>query len=191
MSSGPRTRWVRMSGLRFRWRSLGPVGGAPADRGHGRRRLERRQHNSPTAAGLGVCCAACRPHGAAPRDGTPRMRPTASGAAKPPGEGPGGRAERCPAIVAVRPRPPAGDARGHGEAVTSAIGAAALLAAGRYAIFHAGIEVGVERWAVEPAADGGAVARGEQVLAAPHPLASELDWRARLTREGRIDGLEI
>jgi len=75
--------------------------------------------------------------------------------------------------------------------MTATIGAASLLAAGRYAIFHAGIEVGEERWSVEPAADGGAVARGEQVLVAPHPLASELDWRAKLTREGRVEGLEV
>src|SRR6266511_4444167 len=75
--------------------------------------------------------------------------------------------------------------------VTATIGAASLVAAGRYAIFHAGIETGEERWSVVPAADGGAVARGEQVLTAPHPLASELEWRARLTPEGRISALEM
>jgi len=75
--------------------------------------------------------------------------------------------------------------------VTATIGAASLVAAGRYAIFHAGIEAGEERWSVVAAPDGGAVARGEQVLAAPHPLASELEWRARLTPEGRISALEM
>src|SRR5262249_20333282 len=41
--------------------------------------------------------------------------------------------------------------------VSTMIGAAALLASGRYAIFHTGIEVGEERWSVEPTGDGGAV----------------------------------
>jgi hypothetical protein len=81
--------------------------------------------------------------------------------------------------------------------MTTTLGAAALLASGRYAIFHAGIEVGEERWSVEPAAPdsagypGGAIARGEQVLAPPHPLPSELEWRARLSPEGRITALEM
>jgi hypothetical protein len=44
---------------------------------------------------------------------------------------------------------------------------------------------------VVAAPDGGAIARGEQVLASPHPHASELDWRARLTPEGRIAALEM
>jgi len=76
-------------------------------------------------------------------------------------------------------------------AVTTTLGVAALLASGRYAIFHAGIEVGEERWSIEAAPEGGAIARAEQVLAAPHPLASELEWRARLTPDGRIAGLEM
>jgi hypothetical protein len=75
--------------------------------------------------------------------------------------------------------------------VTATLGAAALLASGRYAIFHAGIETGQERWSIEPAAEGGVIAHGEQVLVAPHPLASELDWRARITPEGRIASLEM
>jgi hypothetical protein len=62
-------------------------------------------------------------------------------------------------------------------AVTTTLGVAALLASGRYAIYHAGIEVGEERWSIEAAPEGGAIARAEQVLAAPHPLASELEWR--------------
>jgi hypothetical protein len=71
------------------------------------------------------------------------------------------------------------------------LGAGAMLAAGRYVIYHAGVESGEERWSVEPADDGGAVARGEQVLLAPHPFASDLEWRVRLTPEGRIRSLEV
>lgn len=69
-------------------------------------------------------------------------------------------------------------------------GAVSLVAAGRYAIYHLGAEAGEERWSVEPAADGGVVARGEQVLAAPHPLPCELEWRARLSPDGRLEELE-
>ena len=75
--------------------------------------------------------------------------------------------------------------------MTTTIGAAALLASGRYAIFHAGVEVGEERWSVEPSTDGGAVARGEQALGTPHPMPSELEWRARLSPDGRITALEM
>ncbi len=71
------------------------------------------------------------------------------------------------------------------------VGAASLVAAGRYVIFHAGAEAGEERWSVEPLADGGAVARGEQVLRAPHPMPCELEWRAQLSSEGRITSLEV
>jgi len=70
------------------------------------------------------------------------------------------------------------------------VGATSLVASGRYLVFHAGAEAGEERWSVEPLADGGAVARGEQVLRAPHPIPSELEWRARLSSEGRILSLE-
>ena len=70
------------------------------------------------------------------------------------------------------------------------VGAAAMVAAGRYVVFHAGVEAGEERWSVEPLADGGAVARGEQVLRAPHPMPCELEWRARLSPEGRVTSLE-
>lgn len=70
------------------------------------------------------------------------------------------------------------------------IGAASLLATGSYRIFHAGEEVGEERWSVTPGPDGGAIARGEQVLLAPHPLPSMLEWRARLSPLGRVTALE-
>src|SRR5690242_9487043 len=70
------------------------------------------------------------------------------------------------------------------------IGAASLLAIGRYAIFHGGEEVGEERWSVEPSSDGGAVARGDQVVLAPHPMPSMLEWRARLSPLGRVTAIE-
>jgi hypothetical protein len=70
------------------------------------------------------------------------------------------------------------------------IGAASLVASGRYAIFHGGEEVGEERWSVTPAIDGGAVARGDQVLLSPHPLPSMLEWRARLSPLGRVTAIE-
>ncbi len=96
-----------------------------------------------------------------------------------------------PAPPASRTRSPAGAAPRPGARPVPAMGAAALLATGRYAIFHAGVEAGEERWSVEPAADGGAVARGEQVLRSPHPFASDLEWRARLSPEGRVRSLEV
>ncbi len=74
--------------------------------------------------------------------------------------------------------------------MTGTIGAASLVAIGRYAIFHAGEPAGEERWSVTSAPDGGAVARGEQVLSSPHPLPSELEWRARLSPLGRITAIE-
>ena len=77
-----------------------------------------------------------------------------------------------------------------GAGMSALLGAAALVASGRYVLFHAGAEVGEERWSVEPLAGGGAVARGEQVLRVPHPLPSELEWRARLSPEGRVESLE-
>jgi len=89
------------------------------------------------------------------------------------------------------PDPGNGARRSPEPTVTTSIGAAALLASGRYAIFHAGFESGEERWSIEAAAEGGAIARGEQVLVAPHPLASELSWRARLSPDGRIAALEM
>jgi len=74
--------------------------------------------------------------------------------------------------------------------VSITIGAAALTASGRYLIFHEGIEAGEEVWSIEPADDGGAVARGEQRHVPPHPMPSELEWRARLTPAGRLASLE-
>jgi hypothetical protein len=75
--------------------------------------------------------------------------------------------------------------------VSPALGAASLAATGRYVIRHAGQDLGEERWSIEPMADGGAVARGEQSLAAPHPVAGDWTWRAELDPQGRIATLEI
>lgn len=75
--------------------------------------------------------------------------------------------------------------------MSTSTGAVSLVAAGRYAIYHLGAETGEERWSVEPAAGGGVVARGEQVLVAPHPMPSELEWRALLSSEGRLVELEM
>jgi len=66
----------------------------------------------------------------------------------------------------------------------------ALIAAGRYAVFHGGHECGAERWQIE-SASGGLVASGEHVLEAPHPFPSRQEWRATLTRGWRLTGLEI
>jgi hypothetical protein len=79
----------------------------------------------------------------------------------------------------------------HGVRVSGASGIAALVAAGRYAIHHHGAEAGEELWSIEALPEGGAIAHGEQVLVAPHPLPSELEWRARLSPTGRIETLEV
>jgi len=64
------------------------------------------------------------------------------------------------------------------------------MAAGRYALFHAGRECGSERWRLESVPDG-YVVTGEQELVAPHPIPSRQEYRATLTREWRLTGLEI
>jgi hypothetical protein len=61
---------------------------------------------------------------------------------------------------------------------------------GRYAIHFAGRPCGEERWAIERS-DEGEVATGEQVTQAPFPFPSTLEWRATLTREARLAGLEL
>ncbi|MFM8558629.1 MAG: hypothetical protein ACKOC6_03305, partial [bacterium] len=75
--------------------------------------------------------------------------------------------------------------------MSGASGIAALVAAGRYAIHHHGAEAGEELWSIEALPEGGAIAHGEQVLVAPHPLPSELEWRARLSPTGCIETLEV
>jgi hypothetical protein len=62
--------------------------------------------------------------------------------------------------------------------------------AGRYALFHAGEECGVERWRIE-AQGSRLVATGEQETVPPHPFPSRHQYRATLTRDWRITGLEV
>jgi hypothetical protein len=64
------------------------------------------------------------------------------------------------------------------------------LASGRYLIFHAGRECGEERWEVRRVEDG-FVVTGEQQLAPPHPYPCHQEWRATLSRQWRLTGLEI
>jgi len=65
-----------------------------------------------------------------------------------------------------------------------------LVAAGRYAIFHAGRECGVERWRIESVAHG-LIATGEQHVGAPHPFPNTSEYRVTLTDTMRPTGLEI
>jgi len=67
---------------------------------------------------------------------------------------------------------------------------AQVVASGRYAIFFNGRECGEERWRLESTADGW-IATGEQVTVAPHPFPNRHEYRATLTREWRLRGLDI
>jgi hypothetical protein len=64
------------------------------------------------------------------------------------------------------------------------------LLSGRYVLFHAGVECGEERWRIEQTEDG-LVVTGEQEMGPPHPLPNRHQYRATLTREWRITGLEV
>jgi hypothetical protein len=64
------------------------------------------------------------------------------------------------------------------------------VASGRYALFHAGSACGEERWQLESTSEG-YVITGDQELVAPHPFPSRQEYRATLTREWRLTGLEI
>ena len=64
------------------------------------------------------------------------------------------------------------------------------LIAGRYLLYHAGVECGEERWRIE-GTETGMVAIGEQWTVSPHPIPSRHAWRATLTPEWRITGLEV
>jgi hypothetical protein len=61
---------------------------------------------------------------------------------------------------------------------------------GRYVIHHDGIECGEERWSIERD-EHGEVATGEQETRPPFPFPSTLEWRATLSSEGRLGGIEL
>ena len=61
---------------------------------------------------------------------------------------------------------------------------------GRYALYHAGVECGMERWRIEATGEG-LVVNGEQELVPPHPFPNRHEYRATLTRDWRITGLEV
>jgi len=75
---------------------------------------------------------------------------------------------------------------------STAVGAraSAVVASGRYALFFGGDECGVEHWRLESGPDG-YVITGDQELIAPHPIPSRQEYRATLTREWRLTGVEI
>ena len=62
--------------------------------------------------------------------------------------------------------------------------------AGRYIQYHGGRECGEERWSIE-ATPGALVVRGESVMVAPHPLPNRQEYRATLTHDWRLTGLEV
>lgn len=62
--------------------------------------------------------------------------------------------------------------------------------AGRYALHSMGRECGSERWRLE-VVPSGYVITGDQELVAPHPFPNRQEYRATLTREWRLTGLEI
>lgn len=64
------------------------------------------------------------------------------------------------------------------------------LLAGRYVLFHGGMECGEERWRIDDAGHG-LVVTGEQELVPPHPVPNRHEYRATLSREWRIRGLEV
>ena len=78
----------------------------------------------------------------------------------------------------------------HPVSETDLATAPALIAAGRYVAFHAGRECGEERWRIESSATG-IIATGEHLLESPHPFPNRQEWRATLTPDWRVTGLEI
>lgn len=65
-----------------------------------------------------------------------------------------------------------------------------VLASGRYQMFTGGRESGEERWRLS-STPGGYVVTGEQTTEPPHPYPSRQEYRATLTRDWRLTGLEI
>ncbi|MEO5989443.1 MAG: hypothetical protein ABIU54_09390 [Candidatus Eisenbacteria bacterium] len=62
---------------------------------------------------------------------------------------------------------------------------------GRYELFFADQACGEERFDVIPTSEGGSVVTGEQTLEAPHPLAGQQRFRATVSPEGRVLGVEV
>jgi hypothetical protein len=65
-----------------------------------------------------------------------------------------------------------------------------LVAAGRYAVFHAGIECGEERWQIEHTGDR-LIVTGTHELVSPHPFPNRQEYRVTLTPTWRPLGLEV
>lgn len=65
-----------------------------------------------------------------------------------------------------------------------------IVAGGRYAIFHSGVECGEERWQVEVAPEG-VIVTGVQEMVAPHPFPNRQEWRAAFDDDWRPAGLEV
>ena len=61
---------------------------------------------------------------------------------------------------------------------------------GRYAIFHAGIECGEDRWQIEHAGER-LIVTGEQQMVAPHPFPNRQQYRATLSDAWRPTSLEV
>ena len=61
---------------------------------------------------------------------------------------------------------------------------------GRYVLFHDGEICGEERWRIE-ATDDRLVVTGEQETIPPHPFPNRHEYRATLSPDWRIEGLEV
>lgn len=85
---------------------------------------------------------------------------------------------------------PPPEARERGTSMTSGT-AAGPRSIGRYELYFAGKICGEERFEILTAADGATIASGDQTLDAPHPLAGTQRYRATLSPQGRVLGVEI
>lgn len=61
---------------------------------------------------------------------------------------------------------------------------------GRYVVFYGGRECGEDRWALSGAPEG-YVLVGDQTTFPPHPFPNRQEYRATLSSDWRINGLEI
>src|SRR6267378_3965030 len=67
---------------------------------------------------------------------------------------------------------------------------AETIATGRYTVFFDGRECGGERWELTRKRDGFTLT-GEQEIESPHPLPNRQEYRAMLTPEWRLTGLDV